>query len=233
MYLRTLIFFAGWFALTLAVGIAAIPALASQRAVWFASLAWARLTLIWLRITCGITSQVRGAEHLKGAKIVVCNHQSAWDTLMLWSMLKNPVFVLKRALFLIPIFGWYLKRTGQIGIDRAKPQGTIEQIIALMKHYETQGRVLVIFPQGTRVKPGDSKPFKHGIGRISAALGWPVVPAALNAGYFWPKKPIWKTSGTAVLEFLPPLPAPTGNHVSPWVNTLEKLVMEKAATLTR
>ena len=233
MILRTFLFFAGWMALTLLMGVLAIPTLVSQRAVWMAAHIWARLTLLWLRVACGITSQVQGLEHLRDARIVAANHQSAWDTLMLWCLLKHPVFVLKRELYWIPIFGWYLWRTGQIGINRAKPQGVIEQVVTSMQRYGAQGRVLVIFPQGTRVKPTDSKPFKHGIGRISAALQWPVVPASLNAGWFWPKRPLWKRPGAAVIAFAAAMPAPANTHVAPWVATLEQGIMQRVAQLPR
>ncbi|MEJ0010298.1 MAG: 1-acyl-sn-glycerol-3-phosphate acyltransferase [Alphaproteobacteria bacterium] len=93
--LRTLVFFAGWFAFTGAVGFLALPALLSRRATWHVARFWARGTLLWLARSTGMHSRVEGSEHLKGARIVACKHQSAWDTLMLWVILGHPVFILK------------------------------------------------------------------------------------------------------------------------------------------
>lgn len=227
---RTCLFFLGWISFTLTVGLLALPALISRRAIWWAARFWATGTLKWLRLTCGITSGVRGAEHLRGAKLVASKHQSAWDTLVLWCVLKNPVFVLKRELYWIPIFGWHLWRTGQIAIDRSNPKDAMERIAAGMKRYE--GRVLVIFPEGTRVPPGAFKPFRYGIGRISAMLDQSVVPAALNAGLFWPKRPLWKRPGHAVIAFLPAVPPASAENLEGWVKDLENLVLTETRKLS-
>jgi 1-acyl-sn-glycerol-3-phosphate acyltransferase len=221
---RTVLFFIGWISFTIALGILALPTLLSRQATWIAARFWVKISLFWLRISCSITSEARGLEHLGGARIIASKHQSAWDTLMLWSLLKNPVFVLKRELYWIPIFGWYLWRTGQIGINRRKPKGAIERIAASMEVYGEQGRTLVIFPEGTRIPPGKTRAFHAGIARISAAMQQPVVPAVLNAGLFWPKCPLWKRPGHAVIEFLPPLPASPADDFKPWIAELERVI---------
>jgi 1-acyl-sn-glycerol-3-phosphate acyltransferase len=231
--LRTILFFVGWVAFTFMVGVFALPLLLSQRATWCAAYFWASTTLLWLRISCGITSEARGIEHLHGARIVASKHQSAWDTLMLWCILKNPVFVLKRELYWIPVFGWYLWRSGQIGIDRSSPKDALNRITRGMTKYGEQGRVLVVFPEGTRIPPGGFKAFRSGIGRISALLQQPVVPAALNAGLFWPKKPLIKHPGHAVIKFLPPMSAAPADSLDVWVAQLQSVILAETESLSR
>ena len=229
--LRSIAFIVSWTLLTFTMGVLCVPTLVSQRAVWWAARLWARGSLGLVFVMCGIRTHLQGLEHIHHAKIIAANHQSAWDTLVLWCVLKNPVFVLKRELYWIPVFGWYLWRTGQIGINRSKPYGVVDTIVTRMRRYGEEGRALVVFPQGTRSKPGEDKPFKQGIGRISAALQWPVVPAALNAGYFWPKRPWLKWPGTATLEFLPPREAATRESLSDWVNALQATIHESSLRL--
>lgn len=218
--LRTAVFFIGWIAATLAIGALGLPFLISQRATWWVSDLWAGFTLFWLRITCGVKSELRGTPD---GKLIACKHQSAWDTLMIWRTFGNPAFVLKRELYWIPIFGWYLWRTGQIGINRRDGRSAFEQIEKQAQRVLAQGRTIILFPEGTRVRIGTKKPYKSGIARVSALLQLPVVPAALNAGLFWPKHSLLKTPGTAILQFLPALPV-CGSDQDGWMQQLEQTI---------
>jgi 1-acyl-sn-glycerol-3-phosphate acyltransferase len=205
--------------------------LLSQRATWRVAHAWAALTLFWLRLSCGVRTQVRGREHKPvGGGLVACKHQSAWDTLVLWRTLKNPAFVLKKQLYLIPIFGWYLWRSGQIAIDRSAGREAMRSMLEQAQLLATQRRTIVIFPEGTRVPPGEEVPFHAGVARLSQALGLSVTPAALNGGLFWPKHSLKKFPGTAVLEFLPPQPA-FSEPVAPWLAQLQRVVNTHSAQL--
>lgn len=228
--IRTAIFFLGWIALTCACGILFLPALLSQRATWYVSGVWARITLAWLRVACGIQGQVRGQAFLNPPALIASKHQSAWDTLMLWRVLGNPAFILKRSLYYIPIFGWYLARGGHIGIDRKAGREAMRTIFEQAPKLMAQGRSMVIFPEGTRIRPGQQKPFHAGVARISRALKIPVVPAALNAGSFWPKHTVIKYPGTAVLEFLPPVAACDENQLE-WLGVLQRSINAKTAEL--
>jgi len=227
---RTLIFFLGWIALTVMCGVLFLPALVSQRATWAVSGVWARITLCWLRIACNIRSHVRGVEHLTPGAMIASKHQSAWDTLMLWNTLGNPAFILKRGLYLIPIFGWYLARGGHIGIDRKAGRDAMRAIMEQTPKLVAQGRSIVIFPEGTRMRRGQETTFRPGVARISKALQLPVIPAALNAGSFWPKYTPIKYAGDAVLEFLPPV-APCGSDQQAWLNALQRSINTKTAEL--
>jgi len=231
--LRTAIFFVGWVAMTALLGAVALPVLLSQRATWRVAHAWTTLTLFWLRISCGVRTQVRGVEYKPvGGALVACKHQSAWDTLVLWRTLKNPAFVLKKQLYLIPVFGWYLWRSGQIAIDRKAGRVAMRSMLEQGKLLAAQGRTIVIFPEGTRVPPGEALPFHAGVARLSQALGLCVTPAALNGGLFWPKHSVKKFPGTAILEFLPPQPVFV-EPVAPWLVQLQHVVNTRTAQLER
>lgn len=232
--IRSAIFILGWTLITLICGVLFLPALISQRATWFVSSIWAHITLAWLRMACGIRSQVRGREHLKSGTLVASKHQSTWDTLMLWNVLGNPAFILKRSLYFIPIFGWYLARGGHIGIDRKSGRNAMRTILDAAPKILAQGRGLVIFPEGTRLRPDQQKPFHLGVARLSRDLQLPVTPVALNAGKFWPKftHSLRKTPGTAVLEFLPPV-APCGDDQQAWIHNLQNTMNERSAALVR
>lgn len=228
--IRTAIFLIGWTVMTVICGVLFLPALISQRATWAFSRAWAKATLAWLRISCGIHSHVRGREHLQPGNLIASKHQSTWDTIMMWDLLGNPAFVLKRSLYLIPIFGWYLARGGNIGIDRRAGRNAMRTILEAAPRLVAQGRTLVIFPEGTRMRTGQEKPFHRGVVKISKALQMPVTPVALNAAKFWPKFTVTlrKTPGDAVLEFMPAMPP--ANDES-WLAQLQQTINERTQLL--
>ena len=231
MRLRTLLFFVLWLPLTAVYGVLALPALFSTRLTWRVADGWCWLTLFWLRLACNIHSECRGGEHLPRTRVIYASkHQSAWDTLMLWRCLNRPQFILKRELYWIPFFGWYLWRSEQIGINRRARKEAMATIIARAQEARRSERPLVIFPEGTRGKVGAQTLYHGGVAKLSYALQWPVIPVALNAGKFWPKRPIWKTPGTAVMEFLPPLP-PCGEDKEAWLAELKRRIEEASARL--
>jgi 1-acyl-sn-glycerol-3-phosphate acyltransferase len=231
MVLRTLLFFVLWLPLSAAIGMLALPALASTRLTWRVADGWCWLTLGWLRVACGIYSECRGGEALPRTRVIYASkHQSAWDTLMLWRCLNRPQFILKRELYWIPFFGWYLWRSEQIAINRRARKEAMATIIARAQEARRSARPLVIFPEGTRGKVGAETLYHGGVAKLSHALGWPVIPVALNAGKFWPKRPIWKKPGTAVMEFLPMLPA-CGEDKAAWLAVLKERIETASAKL--
>lgn len=222
LWLRTAIFFLGWFGVTGLLGVLFLPALLSRRATWYCARIWAKASLIWLYLCCDIQSRLEG-ELPPCDALIAAKHQSAWDTLMLWVQLKNPAFVLKRGLYYIPIFGWYLWRSGQIAINRKKGREAMPRIIRGAAKATAEGRCVVIFPEGTRVPVGEARPFHTGIARVSRSLGKPVTPVALNAGLFWPKHTMKKFPGVATLRVLPDMQA-CGEHQSEWLRELQSRV---------
>jgi 1-acyl-sn-glycerol-3-phosphate acyltransferase len=152
----------------------------------------------------GLKAQVRGPIP-DGAVIVACKHQSFLDILMLAAVLPHASFVMKQELARMPVLGWYARRIGCVAVDRGKRSAAIKQMMDGVTATDGQGQ-LVIYPQGTRVPPGEKRPYKVGAGQLYLALGRPVVPAATNVGQFWPKRSLMRHPGTAVIEFLPVIP---------------------------
>ena len=164
------------------------------------------------RTVLGLRYEVRGREHLPkdGSYIVAAKHQSAYETMKLHILWRDPAVILKRELLRIPLWGMYLKKSDPIAIDRSTPDAAIESIQEGAKRMQAQNRPIVIFPQGTRVgveTTAAERPYKIGVARVQEATGLPIVPMAMNAGMFWPKGSFLKSSGTVVFEFLPPIEA--------------------------
>jgi 1-acyl-sn-glycerol-3-phosphate acyltransferase len=167
---------------------------------------WATVTMRLLRIA-GISVEIRGCEHLpRGPALIAAKHQSAWDTMAFHAVLHDPTFVMKRELFHIPFYGWHIRRAGMIGIDRKAGARGLRDMVAQARRYATEGRPIVIFPEGTRVAPGDRLPYRPGVAALYSQLDLPCVPVALNSGLFWPRRRFVRRPGRMVLEFLPALP---------------------------
>lgn len=182
----------------------------------------------------GLTHEVRGAEHLpdEGPYIIAAKHQSAYETMKLHILFKDPAVILKKELLSIPLWGMYLKKSDPIAIDRSTPDAAIASIKDGAKHIKEQGRPIVIFPQGTRVPveiSAKQKPYKVGVTRIQDATGLPIIPMAMNAGMFWPKRGWLKSSGRVIFEFLEPIPA--GMERSKLLAKLEKETEEATQSL--
>ncbi|MBK1697100.1 lysophospholipid acyltransferase family protein [Rhodovibrio salinarum] len=168
---------------------------------------WIRGVMLLLRWVAGIDYQIRGRENLPdGPCLIASKHQSAWDTLIFNLILDDPSFVLKRELLFLPFFGWYLQRYGIVAIDRAGGAKTLRKMVAESKQITATGRRLIIFPEGTRVAPGDSKPYHPGVAALYRELKLPVVPVALTSGRHWGRRAFRKVPGTIRLEFQPPIP---------------------------
>jgi len=155
----------------------------------------------------GIRYRVIGRAHIpKGASIIASKHQSAWETFKLHLLFGDPAIVLKKELLDIPIWGWYLRKSGMISIDRAGRTSALSKMMQAAHKAADAGRKIVIFPQGTRTVPGEQKPYKSGIAALYQELNLPVVPMALNSGLFWPRNGFIKKPGLITIEFLPPIP---------------------------
>src|SRR5207245_6715806 len=133
-------------------------------------------------------------------------HQSAWDALILPVVLSDPAPVVKRELLLVPIYGWYAARAGSVPIDRKAAVGAVRRMIAAARPIAAAGRPMVIFPEGTRVAPGERRPYQPGVAALYQALALPVVPAAVNSGLYWGRRSFVKRPGRIIIEFLEPIP---------------------------
>ncbi len=159
-----------------------------------------------LAATTGLRFLERGLRHRpKGPALVAVKHQSTWETFYLALRLADPVFVLKRELLFVPLFGWYLARAGMIAIDRAGGARALKAMRRAAERRLAEGRPIVIFPEGTRVAPGESRPYQPGIAALYSQLAVPVVPVAVNSGLYWPRRSFLKRKGRIVVEYLEPI----------------------------
>jgi 1-acyl-sn-glycerol-3-phosphate acyltransferase len=162
---------------------------------------WAITNLWLLKIICNLRYEVEGLEHIPNEpSIVLCKHQSAWETLALQAIFPPQVWVLKRELLWIPFFGWGLASLNPIAIDRKAGRKALQQVIDQGKDRLHSGAWVVVFPEGTRVAPGKMKKFGIGGARLAVETGYPVVPVAHNAGTNWPKDGFIKHPGVIRLK---------------------------------
>ena len=206
---RSVVFNALFYANLVAHMIAALPTLAlPYPALRVFIRSYARTSLWLLRVICGTKVSWRGTEHIPpGSCIVACKHQSAWETFALYAVLEDPIYILKRELMWIPLFGWYMWKAGLIPIDRGAGMAALSRMTARAQRAIAgpRPRQLVIFPEGTRRPPGAQPSYKPGIVHLYARAGVPCVPAALNSGLFWPRRSLRRLPGTIIVEFLPPI----------------------------
>lgn len=142
-----------------------------------------------LRLICGVKYEIEGAENIAGdAAIIMSKHQSTWETFALQVIFPPLAYVLKRELLWIPIFGWGLWAFGAIGIDRKSGKVALQQVIAKGMERLQKGIFVVIFPEGTRIPPGERSRYNIGGAMLAARSEFPVIPVAHNAGEFWPAK---------------------------------------------
>ncbi len=179
-----------------------------RRAFWFMCWLWVRSCLFIVRNVAGIHCEVRGRENVpEGAVIIASKHQSAWDTLIFNIHFQDCVYVLKRELFFVPCFGWFMWRIGMIGVNRSAGASALRGLVVQAKDRIAQGRTVVIFPQGTRTPSGADRPYLPGVAALYQQCDAPVVPVALNSGIYWPRRAVWKQPGRIILEYLSPIPA--------------------------
>lgn len=207
--LRSLVFMVLFYAWGLALSLLYLPLLlAPRRRMVAAARFWLKGGLFLLRTVCGLGHEIRGRENLpRGPLVIAAKHQSMWDTMIFHSLLDDPAYILKQELQHIPLFGWYLRKHGMIGIDRSAGAKALKLMMNQAKKAAAQGRQIVIFPEGTRTAPGDHRPYHSGVAMLYGGLDLPVVPVALNSGLFWGRRQFTKKPGTIVLEILPPMPA--------------------------
>lgn len=187
---------------------------------------WSRLVLILARAICGVRYRVVGAEHLPATpSLVLAKHQSAWETLAFQAILPPQVWVLKRELLRIPFFGWGLALTSPIAIDRSAGTKALKLMLTQGRDRIGKGFWIVMFPEGTRIPPGQRGRYHIGGAWLATQLGVPVVPVAHNAGTLWPKAAFLKYPGTITVSLAPPLDAKgrkaeeLNREVEAWIET--------------
>ncbi len=185
----------------------------------------------WLfRVTCGLKVEFRGT--VPTGEVLVCSkHMSFLDILMLAYKLPRVKFIMKRELIWAPVIGVYGWRIGCPPVARGKKGGAIKQMVEHIKADKHHDGQTVIFPQGTRVLPGAERPYKVGAGVLYTQMNQTCVPAATNCGVFWARRSPVIKPGTAVLEFLDPIPP--GMELRPFMEKIEDVIESNSNRLMR
>ena len=153
---------------------------------------------------------VKGSENIlsKEKFFIAASHQSMFETFYLQTIFNSPIFILKKELLMIPIFGWYLKKIGSISVKRNKiTKDNLNFFDNVSKRIFKSDRPLIIFPQGTRILPNERPKFKKGVSRIYNELNITCQPVAINSGYVWPKKGLKQSNRTITISILKPIAA--------------------------
>ena len=168
---------------------------------------WARTSLFWLKVIAGTGIEVRGLANIpQGACLVAGKHQSFWETFAILPYLDDPAVVLKKELTYIPFFGWFAHKFRMIPVERSAGTQALRALIQRAEEAISEGRQVVIMPEGTRRAPDDPPDYKPGAAAIYGKLSVPCVPFALNSGLFWPRRQFLRRPGTIVISFLEPIP---------------------------
>ena len=190
---------------------------------------WARLMVLLARTILGIQWKVEGRENLpERPAVILAKHQSAWETMAFQIIFPPQVHVLKRELLWIPFFGWGLALMSPIAIDRSRGVAALRAIARRGRERLAQGFWVVVFPEGTRVAPGERRAYQLGGAWLAAAAAAPVVPVAHNAGLFWPRNAFLKRPGTVTVRIGPAIdtksrdPATINSMAEKWIEEQQK-----------
>lgn len=205
---RSIIFNVLFYLNTLILLIVALPTFfLPYRAIIWVAKTWGRINLFLLRVVAGVKIEVRGRDKIPtGPILVAAKHQSAWETFALVPLFDNPVFIFKRELQWIPVFGWLMIKGRMVPVDRSAGSQALAEMAERARIELADNRQLIIFPEGTRRAAGAEPRYKFGVAHLYAAEGVPCVPIALNSGLFWPRRSIRRIPGTVVIEILDPIP---------------------------
>jgi 1-acyl-sn-glycerol-3-phosphate acyltransferase len=204
---RSLVFTILFYLNTIVMLIAALPTFLMPRiAILRVAQAWARVSLVLLRVVVGTKVEFRGLDRIpEGGLLVASKHQSFADIHAILPKLSDPTFILKRELTWIPVWGWFTIKAGMIPVDRSRGSAAIADMNNRARAEVARGRQILIYPEGTRRPPGAEPAYKQGVAHLYRSLGVPCLPVALNSGLFWPRRRFVMRPGTIIVEFLEPI----------------------------
>ena len=209
MLIRSILFYILLSFWTVLLGLLCTPFLLLPKQYLYAPIRlWIDGIFLLLKKICKITHQIQGLKNIPQHSVLVASkHQSAFETFALFYYLPKSVFIHKKQLFLIPIFGQYLKKINMISIDRKAGSAAMRKILRQAKLVSKKGYSLIIFPEGTRKKPGEKPDYKSGFIGIYNEMNTKILPVAVNSGKFWPKHTFVKKPGIIKIKFLNLIPA--------------------------
>ncbi len=193
---------------------------------------WIPITLYWLKLTCGLSYEIEGLENIPNTGfIVMSNHSSTWETFAFQGFLPPLVWVAKRELLYVPFFGWGLRAMNAIALKRGTGRQAIKQLIEQGTARMKEGRTVIIFPEGTRVPPGEKRPYKQGGAILAEHAQFPILPIAHNAGNFWPRHSWIKWPGT-IKVVIGPLIQPEDKSSGDIIKEVEDWITPKVEEIT-
>jgi len=207
--LRSFLFAIVFYAWSVVWAIAMVPMLAAPRSWLLAAMRfWSRSLNVLLKVICGIRVEIRGQEHVPSADALIASkHQTMFDVFVQFGVLKGSLFVFKKELLIIPIFGWIALKIGSIVVDRQGQATALRDMVRrAQEQFRLGDRQLVIFPEGTRKAPGAPPDYKPGVAGLYRELGVAVHPVATNAGVHWPAHGFLRRPGVIVYQYLEPIP---------------------------
>jgi len=230
--LRSLLFYAGLAPLTVVFSLIGILIIPLPRRVRYAVITrWSMLTMHWLRLSCGLGWTVRGREHITAEPgVILCKHQSAWETIALQLIFPRQCQVLKRELLRVPFFGWGLASLNPIAIDRKAGARALKVVLERGTERIRDGWWVLLFPEGTRVPPGRRGRYTQTGAALAIAAGCPLIPVAHNAGVFWARNALTKHPGTIEVVIGPPI-ALEGKSAKAVLREAEEWIESVCATL--
>lgn len=194
--------------------------------------AWGKSSLWLLKITCNLKHEVNGWGNLpEHSAIIMAKHQSAWETIAMRGLFPpEQAWILKRELMWIPFFGWALAAVGSISINRSSGRAAMRQVITKGTEKLNMGRLVMIFPEGTRVAPGERKKYGLGGAILAEKSGYPIIPVAHNAGVYWRRRGVKKHPGTVQMVIGEPID-PKGKSTNEIIAEVEEWIETTVATL--
>ena len=187
-----------------AIGFFTWPSLFRRDWAWWVGRRWNRQAMVALRLICGLKYDISAGEDLPtGGSLIAVKHQAMWETLALAATLEKPVFVLKKEILNVPFFGWWCKACGFIPVDRGAGAAAMRNMIDEAQDRIDAGHQVIIFPEGTRMPPGETGKYHPGIAGLYKALEMPCIPVAHNSGQYWHNTSIIREAGTITVKFLP------------------------------
>jgi 1-acyl-sn-glycerol-3-phosphate acyltransferase len=235
LFLRSLLFFLGMLIITpifalLVILMFPLNNITRSRMASY----WAHCALFWLKLTCNLGFEVRGRENIPNhPSVVLCKHQSAWETIALQTIFPPQIWVMKRELLLIPFMGWAWVALSAIPINRSAGREALKQLVKHGKDRLARGLWVVIFPEGTRIAPGERGKYHIGGAWLASHTKTTVVPVAHNAGLFWRKNAFIKYPGTIKVSIGKPIetanlkPDEVNKQVEAWIEN-EMTLLDQA-----
>lgn len=228
-WLRSLLFIVVMYVAMVAIAAPAMAIVLVKREFAFKVVhVYTRLVRWLAAVLVGLKSEIRGPVP-EGEVIIASKHQSFFDIILIVSVVPRPKFIMKKELTWTPLVGFYAKAIGCVAVDRGKRGAAVKKMVEDVTSGRSQPGQLIIFPQGTRVAAGATKPYKIGTGVLYKETGQKVIPAATNVGVFWKRHGIMRWPGTAVVEFLPAIEP--GLEMNAFMARLEEVVEDNSNRL--